>query len=95
MKCTSSWSKHKLSYTLAMETIQKRASFTGLPLYFDDVKSDRFLSKITEGFDDGQVYETAEVRYINIANDISNIKTSFLYMKTLLILLSVLIDFSL
>ena len=68
MKCTSSWSKHKLSYSLAMETIQKRASFTGLPLYFDDVKSDRFLSKITEGFDDGQVYETAEVRYTNIAN---------------------------
>ena len=63
MKCVSCWSKNKLSYTLAPETIKKRASFTTLPLYFDDVKSDKFLSKITEGFDDGEVYETKEVNY--------------------------------
>ena len=61
MKGTSCWSKNKLSYNLAMETIKKRASFTSLPLYFDDVKSDKFLVKITEGFDDGEVYETKEV----------------------------------
>ena len=32
-----------------------------MPLYFDDVKDDGFLKQITEGFDDGEVYETAEV----------------------------------
>ena len=32
-----------------------------MPLYFDDVTDDKFLSKITEGFDDGEVYETTEV----------------------------------
>ena len=36
-------------------------SQTSLPINFDDVKSDKFLSKITEGFDDGEVYETKEV----------------------------------
>ena len=69
MKCTSDWSKNKLSYNLAMETIKKRASFTSLPLYFDDVKSDKFLVKITEGFDDGEVYETKEVCNKIIAYD--------------------------
>ena len=64
MKCTSCWLRNKLSYNLAPETIKKRASFTSLPLYFDDVKSDRFLKKITEGFDDGEVYETKEVRNV-------------------------------
>ena len=64
MKCTSCWLRNKLSYNLAPETIKKRASFTSLPLYFDDVKSDRFLKKITEGFDDGEVYKTKEVRNV-------------------------------
>ena len=62
MKCVSSWSRNKVSYRLKIETINKRISFTTMPLYFDDVKDDGFLRKITEGFDDGEVYETAEVR---------------------------------
>ena len=60
MKCVGDWNRNKLSYTLALETIKKKASFTTLPTYFDDVKSDKFLAKITEGFDDGEVYETKE-----------------------------------
>jgi hypothetical protein len=50
-----------MSYSLAPETIKKRASFTTCTIYFDDVKSDKFLSTITEGYDDGEVYETKEV----------------------------------
>ena len=61
MKVVGDWTKNKLSYTLAVETIKKKASYTTLPLYFDDVNSDKFLAKITEGFDDGEVYETKEV----------------------------------
>ena len=30
-------------------------------MYFDDVdKSDKFINKLSEGFDDGEAYETAE-----------------------------------
>ena len=61
MKCVSSWSRNKMSYRLNILTIKKRMSFTTMPLYFDDVKDDGFLKQITEGFDDGEVYETAEV----------------------------------
>ena len=61
MKSVSYWQKNKLSYSLAPETIKKRLSQTSLPINFDDVKSDKFLSKITKGFDDGEVYETKEV----------------------------------
>jgi hypothetical protein len=61
MKTVSDWGKNKLSYSLAKETIKKKASFTALPLYFDDVKSDKFLSTITEGYDEGENYETSEV----------------------------------
>ena len=50
-----------MSYRLNILTIKKRMSFTTMPLYFDDVKDDGFLKQITEGFDDGEVYETAEV----------------------------------
>ena len=57
------WTKNKLSYSLAKETIKKKASYTSLPLYFDDVKSDKFLSTITEGYDEGENYETAEVSF--------------------------------
>ena len=39
-------------------------SYTTMPLYFDDVKDDGFLKQITEGFDDGEVYETTEVTYL-------------------------------
>ena len=61
MKCVSSWSRNNMSYRLNILTIKKRMSFTTMPLYFDDVKDDGFLKQITEGFDDGEVYETAEV----------------------------------
>ena len=61
MKCVSDWSRNKISHRLKIETIKKRVSFTTLPSYFDDVNDDKFLAKITEGFDDGEVYETAEV----------------------------------
>ena len=64
MQCVSDWSKSKISPRLNIETIKKRMSFTTLPLYFDDVKVDTFLSKVTEGFD-GDVYETKEVGFIN------------------------------
>ena len=53
-----------MSYRLKIETINKRISFTTMPLYFDDVKDDGFLRKITEGFDDGEVYKTAEVGFM-------------------------------
>ena len=61
MKTVSCWKRNKLSYSLAPETIKKRLSQTSLPIIFDDVKSDKLLSKITEGFDDGEVYKTKEV----------------------------------
>ena len=61
MASCSNWKKNKMSYSLAKETIKKRASFTTCLLYFDDVKSDKFISNITEGYDDGEVYETKEV----------------------------------
>ena len=32
-----------------METIKKRLSFTSMPVFFNDVKDERFLDKITEG----------------------------------------------
>ena len=63
MHTVSDWTKNKLSYSLAKETIKKKASYTSLPLYFDDVKSDKFLSTITEGYDEGENYETAEVSF--------------------------------
>ena len=44
-----------------METIKKRLSFTSMVAYFDDVNDAKFLGRITEGFDDGEVYETSEV----------------------------------
>ena len=47
-----------------METIKKRASFTTMPLYFDDVKDVKFLARATEGFDDGEVYETSKVNIV-------------------------------
>jgi hypothetical protein len=53
------------------ETMKKRMSFTTVPLYFDDVKDDKFLAQVTEGFDDGEVYETSEV-------DILFFKSNFL-----------------
>ena len=61
-KCVSSWERNKISYRCKIETINKRISFTTMPIYFDDVKDGGFLAKVTEGFDDGQVYETSEVR---------------------------------
>ena len=60
-KCVSDWNRNKISHRLKIETIKKRASFTTMPLYFDDVTDDKFLSKITEGFDNGEVNETTEV----------------------------------
>ena len=62
MKCVGDWDKNKLSYTTAMPTIKKKLSYTAFPVYFDDVKSDKFLEKITEGYDNGETYETKEVR---------------------------------
>ena len=46
---------------MKIETIKKRTSFTSMPLYLDDVNDGKFLGKITEGFDDGLVYDTSEV----------------------------------
>ena len=42
-------------------------SFTTLPLYLDDVEDDKFLARITEGFDDGMVYETSEGEFVRKA----------------------------
>ena len=50
-----------------MEKIKKRMSFTTLPFYFDDVEDDKFLARITEGFDDGMVYETSEGEFVRKA----------------------------
>ena len=61
-KCVSDWNRNKLSHRLKIETVKKRLSFTTMPAYFDDVTDDKFLAKITEGFDDGEVYEKTEVR---------------------------------
>ena len=60
-KCVSDWTRNKVSHNLKIETIKKRLSFTTMPVYFDDIKDDKFLARITEGFDDGEVYETSEV----------------------------------
>ena len=57
---TSDWKTNKLSPKLSTETIKKKCSFTTCPIYFDDVKKDTFIARITEGFDDGDTYETAE-----------------------------------
>ena len=57
MKCVSSWDRNKISYRLKMETMKKRLSFTTMPVIFDDVKDDKFLERITEGFDDGEVLD--------------------------------------
>ena len=35
-----------MSYSLAKETIKKKASYTSLLSYFDDMKSDKFISTI-------------------------------------------------
>ena len=83
MRTVSCWSKNKMSYSMASETIKKRLSQTSLPITFDDVKSDKFLNKITEGFDDGEVYETKEVRECIIRvprkpADINELKKCFL-----------------
>ena len=56
----SDWKTNKLSPKLSIETIKKKCSFTTCSLYFDDVKNDNFISRNTEGFDDGEVYETGE-----------------------------------
>ena len=63
-KCTSDWERNKISYRCKIETIKKRASFTTMPLYFDDVNEGGFLGRVTEGFDDGEVYETSEVVFV-------------------------------
>ena len=60
-KCVSCWEKNKISHRTKIETIKKRMSFTTLPLYTDDVKDRKFLCKVTEGYDDGETYETNEV----------------------------------
>ena len=57
----SSWEKNKISARMNIQTIKKRMSFTTLPIYVDDVKDDKFLAKMVEGFDDGECYETNEV----------------------------------
>ena len=40
-----------------------------MPLYMDDVKDDKFLAKLTEGFDDGEVYETSEGEFVGMDED--------------------------
>ena len=67
MKCVSSWDRNKISPRLKIEKIKKRLSFTTMPIMFDDVKDDKFLEKITEGFDDGETYETSEGEYVRKA----------------------------
>ena len=61
MKCVSCWKRNKISHRLKIETIKKKASYTSLPIYLDDVNDGKFLGKITEGFDNGLVYKTSEV----------------------------------
>ena len=63
MKATSCWVRNRISARLKMEMIRRKASFTSLPLYFDDVKKESFISNITEGFDEGDDYETVDREY--------------------------------
>ena len=63
MKCTSVWKRNKISHKLKIETIKKRTSYTTVPIYLDVVNDGKFLGKITEGFDDGLLYETSEVNF--------------------------------
>ena len=56
----SDWKSNKVSPRIPIETITKKWSYTSCPMYFDDVKSDKFINKLSEGFDDGEAYETAE-----------------------------------
>ena len=66
MKCTLDWKCNKISHRLKIETIKKRTSYTTMPIYLDDVNDGKFLAKITEGFDDGLVYETSEVYLLSV-----------------------------
>ena len=73
MKCTSDWQRNRISPRVKMETIKKKLSLTNNPVYFDDVKDDKFMVKMTEAYDDGETYETSEVIYefllqINLLN---------------------------
>ena len=56
----SDWKQNKLSPKLPPETIKKNFSFTTCPIYFDDVGKDSFIGRVTDGYDDGQTYETAD-----------------------------------
>ena len=60
-KCISDLSCNKVSHRLKIETIKMRVSFATMPIYFDNVTDDKFLARISEGFADGEVYETIEV----------------------------------
>ena len=73
----SDWKANKLSPKLSTETIKKKFSYTTCPLYFDDVKKDSFIHRVTEGFDDGQSYETAE----GTEQKFSSLLTIFPWMK--------------
>ena len=63
MKATSCWTRNRLSARVKSEMIKRKASFTSMPLYFDDVKKDNFIANLTEGFDEGEDYETIEREY--------------------------------
>ena len=60
MKAVFDWDRNRVSSRLKKELIRKKASFTTMPIYFDDVKNDNFVSALTEGFDEGDDYETME-----------------------------------
>ena len=60
MKAVSDWDRNRVSSRFKKELIRKKASFTSMPIYFDDVKNDNFVSALTEGFDEGDDYETME-----------------------------------
>ena len=63
MKATSCWSRNRMSARVKTEMIKRKASFTSMLLYFNDVKNDNFMSTLTEGFDEGDHYETVEREY--------------------------------
>ena len=55
----SDWETNKISPNTSKETTKKKLAGTSTPTYFDDVKRDNWIDRITEGYD-GDTYETAD-----------------------------------
>ena len=62
-KTCSCWQTHRISTLTSIQTLRKKASFTTLPLFLDDVNNDRRVAELTVGYDGGETYETKDGCY--------------------------------